>query len=122
MSAIFTPYSYSKFESKIFTYDDPENAKGLHVVLEGKTKEGQKWAAREVIAEDIPLYQELFADEKLMKYFRSGKPRSKESTKSRLEESWIPRFKNGTPRGALTLYNPENKEEKFGFFYHWWWG
>jgi RimJ/RimL family protein N-acetyltransferase len=105
---VFAQASQAMFESDIFTYDDKENAKGLHVSLKGN-----KWQAKEVTEQDISFHQQLFSNPQVMAGFADGQIRTPESTEQRLRNMWIPRFQNGRPHGGLTVSDPET-QENFG--------
>lgn len=110
LAKFLSPCVYAEFTSEIFKYGDVKNAKDLHVSLEGITSAGAKWIAREVQKEDVPFYQKLFADKEGMQYFGERQVRPPADTEKRVLESWIPRFQNGNPHGALTIIDLASKK------------
>jgi RimJ/RimL family protein N-acetyltransferase len=109
VGTLLTQPSQAVFKSTLFTYDDPQSAKGLHVSLQGSSSKGIEWRAQEVTEADIPFYQGLFGDQKVMTGFADGKIRSPEFTAQRLG-AWISRFQNGHPHGGLTVFRTEDQE------------
>lgn len=105
LGIFLTQASQAMFESPIFTYDDKENAKDLHVSLQGN-----KWEIQEVTEQDIPFYQQLFSNLEVMTKFGDGQIRSPDSTAQRLRDVWIPRFQNGQPHGGLMIFDPDTHE------------
>lgn len=97
--------AYADFASEIFTYEDVESAKNLHVSLKGSG-----WYVQDVKKEDIPFHQKLFGDSVVMAGFADGQVRDPKATKARLEDLWIPRFEQGHPHGGLTIFDPETAE------------
>ena len=87
-----------------FTYDNAENATGLHVKMTGTTKNGIEWTASDVTANDVPFLAEHFADKTVMSQFGTGLPREDHATVTRLG-GWMKRFTDGNPHGGMTLFD-----------------
>lgn len=105
----FTAATQAVFKSPIFRYDDPQqNAKGLHVSLEGET-----WAAREVLAADLPGYQGILNNPAVMQQFGNGELLPPPLIQQRLETAWLPRFRDGHPHGPLTV--TDHKAQYMGY-------
>lgn len=107
LGLLFCSASNAVFHSEIFTYEDPHNAKNLHVSLAGTY-----WKARDVQETDIPFYQDLFQDPVVMAKYGNGRVYTPAETEESLRTRSIPRFQNGHPHGALTVFDPDSPEPK----------
>jgi RimJ/RimL family protein N-acetyltransferase len=87
--------------SDIFCFEDALNAKGLHVDLLG-----DDFQVEDIKNSHIPFYQDIFANEKVMKKFGDGQVRDRQKTKERCESSINDRFAQGHPHGFLTVIDP----------------
>ncbi len=96
--------SQTTFESEIFSYDNVENARNLHVSLKGTN-----WHAREVKEQDIPFYKDLFQNAEIMKKFGDGQIRLPEATEKRMRDIWFTRFQEGHPHASLTVFESDSQ-------------
>lgn len=91
------------FSSKIFTYEDAENAIGLTCHLSGESASGFQWLATSTnIASDLNDFYDLFQNESVMSQFDTGDIRSRENTRGRLL-SYDHRQRAGQPHSGMTI-------------------
>jgi len=109
LGLLFSSASHAGFHSEIFTYEDPHNAKNLHVSLAGT-----HWKARDVQETDIPFYQDLFSNQVVMEKYGDGQGYKPSRTEDFLRNRYIPRFQAGHPHGFLTVFDVAS-QEPFGY-------
>ena len=98
--------TFAVFYSEIFVYDDPLNAKGLHLCLKG-----EGWEAHDVNVDDIPFHQQIYGNKNIMNKYADGQVRTNESVQKRILDSIHNRFGQGHPHGMATVFN--NRKEPF---------
>tara|TARA_A100000171_G_scaffold48981_2_gene57245 strand:- start:1086 stop:2024 length:939 start_codon:yes stop_codon:yes gene_type:complete len=107
-----THASTHEFFSPCFTFDDTENVTGCHVTLSGRSHKGLGWTAREVQKNDIDFLTQLYKNQTVMSGFAGGETRDRAYVERRVNDSWIPRFKNGNPHGGLTLLKETDRSSE----------
>ena len=94
----------SSFHSDIFSFDDPTNAKGLHVFLPGGA-----WNIREIQEKDTDFHVALFTNPLAMQQFGNGRVRPIEAVKARIKNSIEDRFQKGHPNGMIVAITQEGQ-------------
>lgn len=99
---------YATFFDQVLTYDDAQNAKGMHLKIEGCNKEGRLWVTREVTYADFDFLQSLYGDERIMALVGSGITRDDTFVRQNMD-MWIKTYEAGSPLSAWILEYKDNK-------------
>ncbi len=70
---------------------------------------GEGFVARNIQETDLPFYEKLFGDEKVVKLFADGQTKDAAWVRDRYD-TWNGRFSACQPHGGLTVFNRENNE------------
>ncbi len=90
--------SQPEFKSDIFTYEDPINARNLHVSMHG-----DNWSAEDAKSHHLQFYQDLFGNPTVMAKFGSGKPMGSDRVASFFNSHGLEPFDKGNPDGLLLI-------------------
>lgn len=92
--------THTAFESSIFTYDDPEHARGLHMGLSGITATEAPWTAREGGPNDFEFLQKIWAHPDVMKSVGDGKVKAPKAALDAIKRQKV-RVETGSPLGMM---------------------